>query len=149
MQRIKFSQIGTKLLAASPGIYEIRTNEGKILKVGIGGDLRRHLKQHGASLDRRLQLKAGGQRDNPGDVVSKGSILAKHLYYDSTLTDAYDLQSEVGRRSFLENECHILFTTTSTREEARVLEIERETDPSIRYIGRVIIRTSNAHGLED
>jgi hypothetical protein len=140
MQRVRFSEVDTQLPRKTPGFYEIWTNEGKLLKIGIGRDLRIRLKQHRDSLDRRLKLIDGGRRENPADVVSKGSILAKHLYYDTSLSRKYDLTSQDGRRSFLSNECYILFQTTPTREHAEALEKKRETDPRIRYVGKVVIR---------
>jgi hypothetical protein len=76
----------------------IHTNDGCALKVGIGMNLRERLSQHRDSLDSRLRLKPGGTRDNPDDVESKGSILAKHLYYDSSVTSGYDLKSEIVSR---------------------------------------------------
>lgn len=79
------------------GVYEIHGRNGMALKVGIASNLRRRLQNHRASRDSGLRLKAGGSWNNPDDVESHSSILAKHLYYDSTITTAYDLKN--GSRS--------------------------------------------------
>lgn len=138
-QKIRFSDIKT-LVPAQPGIYEIHTITGIPLKVGIGGNLRERLLQHRASRQSGLKLKAGGQRCNPSDVQSKKSILAKHLYYDTSLAANYDLKSEAGRRMFLAKECYFTFELTSSSTEARELEKLREHQLQFRYVGDVLNR---------
>ena len=59
-----------------PGIYEIHTIDGEILKVGIAGNLRKRLTQHCAS--RGLRFDNGKSAEDPHQVRSKSSILAKH-----------------------------------------------------------------------
>lgn len=137
--KVRFDQIEGKI-PARPGIYEIHTNTGTALKVGIGVSLLKRLLQHRASLQSCLRLKVGGERGTPDDVVSKGSILAKHLYYDRSLTTAYDLRSEADRRRFLIEQCYILFQVTETRKAARELEKLRERTGCFRYVKRVAIR---------
>jgi hypothetical protein len=87
-----------------------------------------------------LQLKPGGQRCNPNDVRSKGSILAKHLYYDGSIASEYDLTSEMGRRRFLEERCYIVIELARNEEEARKGEKLREQTGQFRYVGPVLKR---------
>jgi len=134
--KVRFKRISQEIPAGS-GIYEILTDDGTSLKVGIGANLRQRLLQHRASLQSCLRLKAGGDWSNPGDVVSKRSILAKHLYYDRWLTSQYDLTSEADRRRFLEERCYIKFELTETREKARELERIREQHGRFRYSQKV------------
>lgn len=68
--RIRFSEIETAVPSA-PGLYEIVTDEGGLLKVGISGNLRRRFSQHRQSRQSRLKLKEGGDWSNPSDVMSK------------------------------------------------------------------------------
>ena len=135
---IRFDQVGRDV-PAKPGIYEIHTDTGTALKVGIGINLRKRLLQHRASRQSCLRLKSGGKRSNPDDVVSKGSILAKHLYYDRSIAGDYDLKSEVERRKFLVENCYITFEVTETKACARELERLREQQRSFRYQNRVSI----------
>jgi hypothetical protein len=114
--------------------------DGVPLKVGIADDLRARLLQHRASRQSALKLKPGGDRSRPGDLESKGSVLAKHLYYDETVAPNHDLKTEVGRRAFLETGCVVRVEPTCTRQEARVLEKQREAAGVFRYVGRVRIR---------
>jgi hypothetical protein len=117
-----------------PGVYEIHTDTGLALKVGIGKNLRKRLLQHRASLQSCLKLKQGGKWTNPNDVQSKGSILAKHLYYDLSLTNDYDLKTEAGRRAFLHERCYIvLIKITKTKDEARSIEKQLEKDGKNKY----------------
>ena len=132
--KIRFSEI-ERIVPAQAGIYEIHTFAGTPLKVGISGNLRRRLLQHRASRQSALKLKAGGQRCNPSDVQSKGSILAKHLYYDTSLVADYDLKLEAGRQMFLEEKCYFIFDLTANRAEARELEKLREHQSQFRYVG--------------
>jgi len=71
--------------------------------------------QHRASRQNRLKLKPGGNRLNPNDVLSQESILAKHLYYNKTITKEYNLKTEDGRKAFLSDKCYIKFMKTKTR----------------------------------
>jgi hypothetical protein len=139
IRKTRFSEI-ERDVPAQAGIYEIHTFTGIPLKVGIGGDLRKRLLQHRASKQSALRLKAGGQRCNPSDVRSKESILAKHLYYDTSLVADYDLRSEAGRRMFLKEKCYFIFELTANRAEARELEKLREDRSQFRYVGNVLKR---------
>ena len=130
---IRFSEIETAV-PSTPGLYEIVTDEGKLLKVGISGNLRRRLIQHRQSKQSRLKLKEGGEWSNPNDVLSKQSILAKHLYFHSPVT-GYDLKTEAGRQAFLDQQCHLLVTVTLTREEAREMERLKEQSGAYQFVG--------------
>ncbi|MFC6340098.1 hypothetical protein [Pseudomonas karstica] len=131
--RIRFSEIEATVPAA-PGLYEIVTDEGGMLKVGISGNLRKRLVQHRQSRQSRLKLKEGGQWSNPSDVMSKQSILAKHLFFRSPVT-GFDLKTEAGRQVFLEQRCHVLVTVTLTREEAREMERLKEQSGAYPFVG--------------
>src|SRR5258708_6120575 len=96
---IRFDQIES-CIQEGPGIYEIHTDTGIPLKVGIGGSLRKRLSQQRASRQSCLKLKPSGHWSRPDDVKAKGSILAKHLYFDHAITCDYDLRTEAGRRGF-------------------------------------------------
>lgn len=139
MSKVRFEEIENRI-PSGPGLYEIHTDTGIALKVGIGVNLRKRLRQHLASRQSCLRLKSGGERRNPDDVVSKGSILAKHLYYDQSIAPMYDLRSEDGRRRFLFEKCHIVFRTTNTKQAARELEKLHECGGAFRYMGRVTVR---------
>ena len=80
--KIRFSEFETAVPLA-PGLYEIVTDEGKLLKVSISGNLRLRLIQHRQSKQSRLKLKDAGDWSNPSDVMCKQSILAKHLFFHS------------------------------------------------------------------
>jgi hypothetical protein len=112
---------------------------GRLLKVGIATNLRRRLRNHAASRQNALRLKPGGKHSNPDHVVSKSSILAKHLYYDANLTRAHDLTTENGRRMFLTQRCVVRFT--KSRDLARIQEREMERSVAYRYRGRVVVRS--------
>jgi hypothetical protein len=131
--KIRFSEIEIAVPPTS-GLYEIVTDEGKLLKVGISGNLRKRLVQHRQSKQSRLKLKEGGDWSNPNDVMSKQSILAKHLFFHSP-TPGYDLKTESGRQSFLEQRCHVLVIVTSTREEAREMEKLKEQSGAYQFVG--------------
>jgi len=133
-QTIRFNEIEDKI-PKGPGIYEIYTDSGIALKVGISSNIRKRLLQHRASRQNRLKLKPGGNRLNPNDVLSKESILAKHLYYDSTVTKEYNLATENGRKAFLSDKCYIRFKETETKAEARRMEKQLEMSGQFRYIG--------------
>ena len=77
-------------------------------------------------------LTPGGDLSIPNNVRSKSSILAKHLYYDQTITTNYDLKCEVCRRKFLLENCYILVAETNTREQAHILELRREQGGTFR-----------------
>jgi hypothetical protein len=138
MKRIRFNEIDEKA-PEQPGIYEIHTNDGTALKVGIGKNLRKRLIQHRDSRQSRLKLIPGGNWSNPSDVVSKGSILAKHLFFDEIITKNFNLKTENGRKEFLMKDCYILFEITATREEAWLQEQTLEDPALYRYVGRVVI----------
>ncbi len=139
MKKIKFSEI-KRNVELKPGIYEIYTNNGEPIKVGIAKELRKRLLAHGASKQSRLKLKDKELGYILNNVESKQSILAKHLYFDSSITQSYDLRTEYGRVSWLENECHVIIQYTSSREEARELEKVKEKSGIYRYVGRVLQR---------
>ncbi|MCQ4330990.1 hypothetical protein [Stutzerimonas stutzeri] len=119
-----------------PGLYEIHVVDGKPLKVGISINLRKRLIQHRRSRQSRLILKAGGGWNNPTDVRSSQSILAKHLFFSGEI-DGFDLTREAGRQAFLEQRCYILFCATATREEARAMERLKEASGAFAFTGRV------------
>lgn len=135
-RKLRFDDLAS--LPKSPGIYQIHTNEGVALKVGIAKNLYKRLRDHATSKQSRLKLKLGGCYSNPSDVQSKQSILAKHLYFDSSLDECYDLKTEKGRQQFLIERCHILFSITCSREEARELERDLEKSSSFRYVRHVL-----------
>ena len=137
--KINFDQINLKAPSCS-GIYELFTDDGIPLKVGISTNLKRRLLQHRNSKQNKLKLNPGGNRSNPDDVVSKGSILAKHLYYDSSITSEYNLETEQGRREFLEHKCYILLESTETKEVARKKEQVLEDSRIYRYVGKVVLK---------
>ena len=139
IRRIRFSEIES-FVPQKPGIYEIYTDAGLALKVGIGVNIRKRLLQHRASRQDRLKLKIGGHRSNPSDVRSKESILAKHLYYDAAVAPDYDLKSEAGRRAFLEERCHVRFEVCPNKTAARYHEEVRERQGHFRYVRTVLIR---------
>jgi len=132
--KIRFSDI-EKVVSAKPGIYKISTDTGILLKVGIGGNLLRRLRQHRASRDSGLKLKPNGKWSDPDDVQSKASILAKHLYFDRTIAPDLDLTQEINRGKFLLERCNITFEFTSDRLAAR--ELEKDCEHGCRYVGRV------------
>jgi hypothetical protein len=136
---IRFSEIDTQV-GTGPGIYEIRTISGILLKVGIAANLKRRLRKHRATKQGCLKPKEGGNYVDPKNILSKGSILAKHLYFDSSIDQHYDLTLEAGRRAFLEERCQILFKQCRSKAAARKLEREMERTISIRYVGRVSVR---------
>ncbi len=127
-------------IPADCGVYEIHTDDGFALKVGIGANLRRRLVRHKMSRDSGLRVKVNGDRNHPDHVESKSSVLAKHLYYDRSLTADYDLKTQAGRRAFLMERCHILIERVPTLLFARDIERSRERTGSFRYVGRVVIR---------
>jgi hypothetical protein len=139
MKRVTFDEI-EDVVPPSPGLYEIHTLSGVPLKVGIGVDVRERLLQHRASRESGLKLKDSGDWANPDDVASKKSIVAKHLYYDRSITNEYDLKTEWGRRQFLLNDCFILFEITDSKAAAEVRERELEGTGRYRYCGRVQCR---------
>lgn len=135
-QCLRFEDIGD--VQCKPGVYEIHTLAGTPLKVGIADDLHARIQQHAESYQSRLVLKPGGHRRYPEDVSSKRSILAKHLYFDGALTAEYDLRKEVGRQTFLADQCQVFIRYTRNRETARKIEIKREQSGIFRYVGRVV-----------
>jgi hypothetical protein len=124
----------------TPGLYQIFTFEGTPLKVGISNNLQKRLKAHARSKQKYLQIKDNALGELPSDIVSKRSILAKHLFFDNEITSAYDLRTELGRQAFLKDECYLEITYTNSREIARKLEVKAEKLGIFRYRGRVIKR---------
>lgn len=122
------------------GIYEVLTNTGIALKVGIATSLRRRLTAHARSRQSRLQLRVPGSWDNPSNVVSKQSVLAKHLFFDREIAPQYDLTTQDGRQRFLREQCTVRFVVTPSREAARDLERVLEATGQYRYCGPVRIR---------
>jgi hypothetical protein len=137
--RIAFSDIPTKV-PDGPGLYEIHALAGTAMKVGISSNLRRRLIQHGESKQQYLLCPDGNWSD-PDKVMSKRSVLAKHLYFYSA--EGYDLKLEEERRRFLNERCYILFKVTSSRVEARELEKELEATGRFRFVGRVAAESAN------
>lgn len=130
-----FSQVDQLLNKA--GVYQIFTDDGIPLKVGIATKLRARLRQHAKSSQKYLKFKHEGAGTQPSDVRSTRSILAKHLYFDSSIAPAYDLTTEEGRRKFLQAECYLMITYTESRETARELEELLEAKKIFRYQGVV------------
>lgn len=126
-------------ISSDSGLYQIFTFEGVPLKVGIAKNLRKRLKQHFQSKQSRLKVMTEGEVSEPSHLQSKQSILAKHLYFDTALTKAFNLKSEQGRHDFLKQETYLLITVTSNIEEARRLEKIAESSDMWRYKGRVKI----------
>ena len=139
-KEITFAKIEEAFLPGQPGLYEIYTFTGIPLKVGISGDLRKRLIQHRDSQQRCLKLRPEGSWDNPADVISKRSILAKHLYFDSQICPGLNLRDEGDRQRFLRGNCIIIIRETKTKVEARLLEIELERKKKFRYQGTVVVR---------
>lgn len=137
--KINFNEIESKV-KNTPGIYQIYTKQGIALKVGIGVNICNRLLQHRASRQSGLKLKPEGSFYNPNDVISKSSILAKHLYFDKSITTGYNLKTQEGRNAFLIKNCYIEFEYTENRDEAKQLEIELEASGLFRYQEDVIIR---------
>ena len=136
--RVRFSTLDR--VPTLPGVYEVSLLSGRLLKVGIASNLRRRLRRHAASRQAALRLKDGGQRRNPNDVSSKSSILAKHLYYDFTLTRTYDLTTELGRQRFLRDRCQVRYVVTASYDVAKEREPALERSGRYRYVGRVVVR---------
>jgi len=137
---MEFGEIEQRLPAKQPGIYEIHTRSGIALKVGISHDLRDRLLAHRESRQSALKLKPGGTWSNPDDVESKKSILAKHLYFDSTISPAHDLTCQSGRRAFLSECCYIVVESSASKDDVREIENRREASSGFRYVGHVLIR---------
>lgn len=133
---ISFAAIGTAV-KNEPGIYEIWTKTGVPLKVGISKNLKKRLKQHAASPD--CLRNDAIDPSQPEHLISKKSILAKHLYFDHAIADLvrYDLTTKEGRRAYLASECKIKFQVTKNREEARALEKLLEESGKFRYARKV------------
>src|SRR5688572_10956173 len=136
MMKIRFSEI--KSVPASPGKYEIHyeldKEENIPLKVGIGVNLRKRLLNHKASRQTGLRLKPNGIWENPDDVISKSSIMAKHFFYDETIIKDYNLKEQPGRQQFLMDNCFIVFEQTETIDKARELERIAEENGLFRYV---------------
>ena len=78
------------------GLYQIHTFDGMPLKVGIAKNLRRRLKQHYKSSQNKLKSTSDAKIIGPSHLKSKQSILAKHMFFDNSLTTDFDLKSESG-----------------------------------------------------
>lgn len=102
--------------------------------------MQKRLRAHASSKQKYLQIKDKTSGELPSDLISKRSILAKHLYFDDEITSAYDLTTELGRQAFLKDECYLEITYTDSREIARKLEVKAEKLGIFRYRGRVIKR---------
>ncbi len=137
--KIKFSEIYDKV-PSKPGYYEIFTIDEVKLNVGIASNLKRRLIQHANSKQGALKFNGSEINPSPSGVRSKQSILAKHLYFDKTIEPQYDLTSEDGRKSFLNECCYLIVNVTETRDIARIIEIEKEKVGDYRYVGRTITR---------
>jgi hypothetical protein len=135
--RVEFEQIASDVPESS-GIYEIHTHCGTPLKVGIAKNLKRRLASHFVSRQSGLKAKVRGTSSwsCPSEVVSKASILAKHLYFDRAISSACSLLTEDGRRSFLSSSCYIEFEPLPL-ELAKKQERVREQSGTFRYFGRV------------
>jgi hypothetical protein len=140
LRMIRFSEIDERV-CARPGVYEIHTIGGLPLKVGIGSNLLCRLRSHRASRQSGLRTALADLRraSNPGQVVSKASILAKHLFFDAAIAPGYDLRSERGRREFLETQCRVSVEYCVSREEAAQIERERERTARFRYCRKVVV----------
>lgn len=136
--KIRFCEI-ERHIRPEPGLYEIHTLKGRALKVGIGINLLRRLKSHRASRDSGLRWRGGCDRTNPRDVMSKSSILAKHLYFDASITRDYDLKTEGGRRTFLVERCYLIVRAMPLHR-AEALEEKAERSGRFRYTGEVRLR---------
>lgn len=133
---ISFVEIETKV-SSVPGIYEIWTNTGVPLKVGISNNLKKRLKQHASSPDCLINDEIDPSQ--PAYLTSKKSILAKHLYFDHAIADVarYDLTTQVGRRTYLANECKIKFQATKDTKKARYFEKFLEKLGKFRYARKI------------
>lgn len=127
-------------LLKKSGLYQIFTNDEIPLKVGIAKELRTRITHHAKSSQKYLKFKHDGTELKPCNVRSARSILAKHLYFDSSISKDYDLKTEEGRREFLKAECYIKIIYTVSREAARDLERIFEAKRIFRYQGMVIQR---------
>jgi hypothetical protein len=72
-------------------------------------------------------------------VVSKGSILAKHLYFARSIAPGLDLRTEKGRGAFLAK-CWVRFEILPSRQAARRRERVLEESGNYRYCGRVRVQ---------
>jgi len=135
----KFRKFSARIdnVIEKPGIYDIRVIDGPWLKVGISINLQSRIKDHFASRQSGLVPKPGRNRANPRNVISKKSVLAKHLYYDSRIAPDYDLRTEYGRRTFLANECEFRVQTITDSKALKLLEKKREETGKYRYVGLV------------
>ncbi|WP_323016879.1 hypothetical protein [Castellaniella sp.] len=123
-----------EVIPTRPGIYGIYTLDNTPLKVGISVNLRRRLRQHKESKQKYLSLRPNGCWENPADVKSTRSILAKHLYFWAA--DGFNLKCETDRQRYLLDNCYILFKTTESREEAREIEKRLEATGGFQFVGR-------------
>jgi hypothetical protein len=145
-ERIGFDNLA-KQVGTETGVYQIWTRSGIGLKVGIADNLLKRLSDHAASRNSGLRIirTSGSVEDGmsdlkPADVKSKGSILAKHLYFDHSLSDEYDFTTREGRCSFLRDQCYVLVQTVSNKAAAREIEQQLEKSRKFRYVGEVFER---------
>ena len=139
MRIIEFSQVNS--VNRESGLYEILLKSGTLLKIGIGKDLRSRLNKHAKSYQKSLKVANGELRNvvTPEEVVSKSSILAKHLFFDSEIAPEYDLRTQSGRRQFLSDKCEIRLQYCDM-DQAKVLERQMESTGNYRYCRRVMVR---------
>lgn len=149
-QRIQFKKL-KRDVEKDVGLYGIffRDRTGKVegLKVGISKNLKRRLDSHFESRDSALKRKDGLKMtpeysDGPDGLVSKGSILAKHLFFDDELGREFNvnLKTKTGRKEFLNSHCFVLVQRTQSKKAAKVMENELEASNLFRYVREVIIR---------
>lgn len=131
----KFDALPAKL-RGRPGVYEIRCGN-RLLKVGIGRDLLKRLRQHRNSSQKRLKGFTNGPWTSPSQVTSKASILAKHLYFDRSISKKHDLRTQEGRRDFLLSRCEVRVWTTTGRDEARAIEKRLQDTRKYRYCRKI------------
>ena len=146
MARINFTGNELNSIPEEPGIYGIYLkSDDTPLKIGIGGIMKKRLKQHMKSKQNALKTNGTSLSDpniQPSDVTSKQSILTKHLFFDNELARMYskDFKTEKGRQAFLVQDCYILYRLVGTREDAVDLERPEENSGLYRYAGPVLNR---------
>ena len=123
-------------LRGTVGVYEIAKGR-TLLKVGIANCLVKRLRQHSDSLQGRLKGPKREPWTTPSAVKSKGSILTKHLYFDTEIAPGFDLRKQEDRQHFLQQCCHVRWKAMPSRKAARELERKLEASGKYRYRGRV------------
>jgi len=61
------------------------------------------------------------------------------LYFDSTIATGFDLTTQVDRRRFLAEHCHVLVRSMSLEEVLKVEQVA-EAAKAFRYVGLVQVR---------